>query len=194
MASHAATDAAAANGNHDKNRSPPLNLQKSVADLANLSQFDSNSFDAITCCFGYNLVDDSHLPQALSAAYRVLAPGGLIIVVNWEQSGLQYIIRDVLAAVRRGGVMEQEDYCFLPSPSDAVEPIALSGEHSAFFDKSLEDTGFQHYQSPIFASYPFNLGQEMDLQMLMGTFTIRSELELLGAHRKPAQIVVPGRV
>jgi ubiquinone/menaquinone biosynthesis C-methylase UbiE len=82
--------------------------------------------DVITCCYGYNLVEKSHLPTALKDAYRVLAPGGILIVANSEQSGVQYIGRDVLlAAVRRGGAQLDEDHVFLP-PIATVDAIALS--------------------------------------------------------------------
>lgn len=183
---------------HDTNhQAPPFHLTKSVADLVDLSQFEANSVDVITCCYGYNLVEESHLPTALKDAYRVLAPGGILIVANWEQSGLQYIGRDVLAAVRRGGAPLDEDHVFLP-PIATVDAIALSSASSGTssssssagdtsFDASLKDAGFQrccgsdHPASPIVRSYPFNLGHYPDLQFLMGTLTIRGELQDLGA-------------
>jgi SAM-dependent methyltransferase len=184
------------NTNHQNtnHQAPSFHLTKSVADLVDLSQFETNSVDVITCCYGYNLVEKSHLPTALKDAYRVLAPGGILIVANWEQSGLQYIGRDVLAAVRRGGAPLDEDHVFLP-PIATVDAIALSSSSSSSaddtsFDASLKDAGFQSCSgpnqpaSPIVRSYPFNLGHYPDLQFLMGTLTIRGELQDLGALRE----------
>jgi SAM-dependent methyltransferase len=167
---------------------PPPNLVKSVADLCDLSQFASNSMHAITCCYGYNLVDETDLEKALTQAYRVLTPGGILIVVNWESSALRFIGRDVLTGVKRGGgnfwEEDNNDDLFLP-PLSALDPIALSGttDGALLFSTGLEQAGFMRNHVPIVSvgSYPFNLGRSPDIQFFMGTFTVREELLQMGA-------------
>jgi hypothetical protein len=147
---------------------------------------------AITCCYGYNLVDEKDLDKALTEAYRVLAPGGIFIVVNWESSALRYIGRDVLTGVKQGGNNswggaggdDDNDALFLP-PLSALDPIALSGttDGALLFSACLEQAGFIRNHAPIVSvgSYPFNLGRSPDIQFFMGTFTVRQELLELGA-------------
>jgi hypothetical protein len=133
-------------------------------------------------------VDETDLEKATTEAYRVLAPGGIFIVVNWESSALRLIARDVLTGVKRGGANlweeDDNDHLFLP-PLSALDPIALSGttDGALFLSTCLEQAGFFRNHVPIVSvgSYPFNLGRSPDIQFFMGTFTVRQELLQLGA-------------
>ena len=161
---------------------PPKNLTKSVIDLTDLSMYDTGTFHAITCCYGYSLSSD--LPKALSEAHRVLVPGGALVIATWEQSALVTHGRDVVAFCRGGGrdvhAMD-DDEAFLP-PRLAVKRIALSAPGE--FESLLVDAGFDTEGAILMTkgTYPFDLGNESDLQFSMGTLLVRDELERLGAY------------
>lgn len=167
---------------------PPSNLTKSVANITDLSSFPSNSFHAITCCYGYNLIDELEYEKALGEAYRVLTNEGILIAVNWETSAMHYIGRDVLSGVQRGYNKLQCDYAddeslYFPSPT--IEPIVLSsGTDSAIaWNTAAKRAGFfERYESKEYVgSYPFNLGRSPDIQFFMGTSVVRAKLLQLGA-------------
>lgn len=47
--------------------------------------FEDSAFDALTCTNAFHLVPDQ--PRALAEFRRVLAPGGLLIILDWDRSG-----------------------------------------------------------------------------------------------------------
>lgn len=159
---------------------PPKNLTKSITDLTDLSSFGSNSFDAIICCYGYNL--SSNIPHALSEAYRVLVPGGVLVIATWERSAMLAIGCDVQAYVEGGG----HDPVFDDLPPRKVPKIKLSevGE----LEGLLVASGFDQPQAVDSTSlvYPIDLGNTPADQFAMGTILVRDELESLGALGCPA--------
>jgi SAM-dependent methyltransferase len=161
---------------------PPPNLTKSVLDLSDLIIYPSNTFDAITCCYGYGLAGDLLL-QALKEAHRVLVPGGILVICTWEQSAMRLIGRDVLETVRSGGrdMISDEndnDAFFMPRVSH-LDPIALSGPGE--FEALLAAAGFDGRIVATTGTYPFDLGSNADERFCMGTILVRDELESLGA-------------
>mmetsp|Transcript_18363 Transcript_18363/g.31073 ORF Transcript_18363/g.31073 Transcript_18363/m.31073 type:complete len:452 (-) Transcript_18363:131-1486(-) len=167
---------------------PPKNLTKSIADLTDLSSYSSNSFDAIICCYGYNL--SSNVPHALAEAYRVLVPGGVLVIATWERSAMLAIGRDVEAYVRGGGrdpySTMDDDESFLPPRIVPVNKIELSGVGE--LEALLIASGFDQPQAVLAKSmvYPIDLGNNSDDQFAMGTILVRDELESLGALGSPA--------
>eukprot|EP00985_Skeletonema_marinoi_P026723 scaffold20968_cov120-Skeletonema_marinoi.AAC.2 len=167
---------------------PPKNLTKSIADLTDLSSYSSNSFDAIICCYGYNL--SSNVPHALAEAYRVLVPGGVLVIATWERSAMLAIGRDVEAYVRGGGrdpySTMDDDESFLPPRIVPVNKIELSGVGE--LEGLLIASGFDQPQAVLAKSlvYPIDLGNNSDDQFAMGTILVRDELESLGALGSPA--------
>lgn len=166
---------------------PPKNLTKSITDLTDLSSYESNSFDAIICCYGYNL--SSNVPHALSEAYRVLVPGGILVIATWERSAMLAIGRDVVAFVRGGGrdpYNAEDDESFLPPRIVPVNKIELSGVGE--MEGLLVASGFDQPHAIVAASliYPIDLGSTSADQVAMGTILVRDELESLGALTPPS--------
>ena len=55
-----------------------FDMQIVQGDMRDLSVFEDNSFDVYTISFGIRNV--TRIPDALSEAYRVLQPGGLLVI------------------------------------------------------------------------------------------------------------------
>ena len=164
---------------------PPKNLTKSITDLTDLSSYNSNSFDAIICCYGYNL--SSNIPHALSEAYRVLVPGGVLVIATWERSAMLAIGRDVKSYVESGGC---DPSYYTASFEDDLPPtlvpkIELSGVGE--LEGLLVTSGFDQPQAVVATSlvYPIDLGSTPDDQFAMGTILVRDDLESLGALDVP---------
>ena len=172
---------------------PPKNLTKSVQDLTDLSNYDSNSMDAIVCCYGYGL--SSNITQALAEAHRVLVPGGILVIASWEQSALLSLGRDVLAYVRSGGSTgsDENEALFLLPTISPVGKIELSGVGeleallltAGFVDDPQSESEAVPVQAAVVTTrgmvYPYDLGSTSEDQFTMGTILIRDELESLGA-------------
>lgn len=167
----------------------PQNLTKSVANLEDLSLlFETESVDALVCCYGYGLA--ANVPQALREAYRVLAPGGILVLATWQRSPLSLLSRDILAAVQAGSgggtmnVYEQDYYspegAFLPPRLHPVADIAFAG--TGEWEAMLIAAGFDAANvTSRYSTYPFDLGKRPNQQLAMGTVLIRPALERLGA-------------
>jgi SAM-dependent methyltransferase len=165
----------------DKGRPPP-NLTKSVVDMSDLSAYQSDTFDVITCCYGYGLADD--VSYALSEAHRVLAPGGILVIATWESSAMLSIGREVLETVRGGGrdpLAAEDDEAFLPPRMSPPDVLELSGPGE--FEALLVGAGFDRPGAVVatWGTYPFDLGSNTDDMLTTGTILIRKELESLGA-------------
>lgn len=162
---------------------PPKNLTKSVTDLTDLSSYESNTFDAIICCYGYTLSSD--ISRALTEAYRVLVPGGVLVTATWERSAMLSIGRDVVATVRGGGRDpyhgHDDDEAFLPPRLVPLNKLALSGVGE--LEALLVASGFDQPKAVVASSlvYPIDLGGTPADQFATGTILARDELESLGA-------------
>jgi SAM-dependent methyltransferase len=189
----AATDAAIGTKEHNNKPDtmssvsrppPPKNLTKSVTDLTDLSSYETNSFDALICCYGYGLSSD--ISHALQEANRVLVPGGVLVIATWERSAMLSIGRDVLASVRGGGrdpyAAEDDDEAFLPPRVSPPDTIELSGVGE--LEDLLAASGFNGGPRSVVSRmgvYPIDLGIKSEDQFAMGTILVRGELDRLGA-------------
>lgn len=186
---------------------PPKNLTKSVQDLTNLSSYESNTINAIVCCYGYGLSEN--LPAALQEAHRVLVPGGILVIATWQESAMLSIGRDVLGFVRSGGLSalssSSEEEWFLPPIVKPLEDIELSGEGE--LEALLQTAGFVDDFQPLQEGedprelavittrgmgYPYDLGNTPLDQFDMGTVLIREELEHLGALQQEGSVDAGG--
>ena len=53
------------------------------ADMQDLATFTDNSFDLVTCCYGFMFPSD--IPKAVQESYCVLKPGGQLIATTWNE-------------------------------------------------------------------------------------------------------------
>jgi ubiquinone/menaquinone biosynthesis C-methylase UbiE len=78
-----------------KEKSGTLNIEWQIIDAQELP-FADNGVDLIICCFGYMFVSDKS--KAYAEAYRVLKPGGMLLIATWdklEHNGASYVYRTV---------------------------------------------------------------------------------------------------
>ena len=92
--------------------------------------FNDNSIDLVVCCFGYMFVPDK--PKAFAEAYRVLKPGGVLLIATWdklEHNTVSYASR-LLA----------EKYLKAPLPESYNEAVSMHDE--TVIKQLLETAGF----------------------------------------------------
>ena len=104
--------------------------------------FEGNSFDAFTISFGIRNVTD--IPKALSEAYRVLKPGGRLLILEFSQipiSKLQkiYDLYSFKAIPKMGELIvgDSDSYKYL------VESIRKFPKQDEFLEM-IETTGFEN--------------------------------------------------
>jgi len=97
---------------------------------AQLLPFTDNSIDLVVCCFGYMFVPDK--PKAFAEAYRVLRPGGMLLITTWdklEHNAVSYTSR-LLA----------EKYLKAPLPESYNQAVSMHDETA--IRQLLENAGF----------------------------------------------------
>jgi len=139
------------------------NVAVQLADAQDLSQFESNSFDVITCCYGYMFPEDKAL--ALKETLRVLRPGGTLVATTWNRVDILKICRDVMTEVLGAP----------PSPPP-LNPMSLS--EPGLFEGLLQTAGFVSIETSD-STYPFEFGNEKEMQFKMGTMLLKDKLNEL---------------
>jgi len=132
-----------------------------LADAEDLSVFGSESMDVVTCCYGYMFPSDK--AAALSEAYRVLKPGGILVATTWDHLDMMHLNRDVMR-----DITGEE-----PKPPP-LNPMSLSEE--GLFRKIVEDAGFAEVTQTT-STYPFNYGSCKDFQFTIGMLLLRNEID-----------------
>lgn len=92
--------------------------------------FSDNSTDLVVCCFGYMFVPDK--PKAFSEAYRVLRPGGMLLLTTWdklENNAASYTARSAAKKYFEGELPESYN-------------VATSMHDEAMIRSLLEQAGF----------------------------------------------------
>ena len=98
-------------------------------DAQQLPVFD-NCLDLVVCCFGYMFVPDK--PKAFAEAYRVLKPGGVLLIATWdklEHNGASYTSRQIAEKYLKG-----------PLPGSYNEAVSMHDETA--IRQLLENAGF----------------------------------------------------
>lgn len=129
------------------------NMTAMVADAQNLHDFGDNSFDVISCCYGFMFPPNKAL--ALQETFRVLKPGGLLVATTWDHLDMLML---------RSAIMES--VLGFPPPPPEMDPMSLSQE--GLFQQMVKDAGYLDiFQTT--STYPFNLGDDRELQFKMST-------------------------
>lgn len=157
-----------------------------IVDIADLSSFEDNSFDAVTVSYGYMFC--SNKQQAFNEAYRVLKPGGAFIATYWKVLHTMDISAQVRLCCRvitpslnlpltldhvqvLNAVFEGE-----PVPSISIEAESLSED--GLVQSYVEKAGFPLSHTRIEQwSYPFNFGPDKDFVFSVGVLPIHSALQ-----------------
>jgi SAM-dependent methyltransferase len=137
------------------------NVQYAVSDLQDLSAFPDNSFDVVTCCYGYMFCEDTQ--KAFDETYRVMKPGGMLVATYW----IKLPTMDLVCATMKGSLRGQEP------PTPDINPLSLSapGKVSNFVEKS----GFVNPTIQT-SDYPFHLGNDRDIIFKTGTIPVLARL------------------
>lgn len=150
------------------------NLKAMIADAVDLSAFDSNSIDVVTCCYGYMFPEDK--VKALSETYRILKPGGKLVATYWISLDFLKVARDVMAAVTGAD-----------SPPPPQNPMSLS--ESGLFESIAQSGGFNlDTLEYVESKYPFHLGTDRAFQYKVCTLLIKSKLDELNGHDKAMEV------
>ncbi|PLX19645.1 MAG: bifunctional demethylmenaquinone methyltransferase/2-methoxy-6-polyprenyl-1,4-benzoquinol methylase UbiE [Salinivirgaceae bacterium] len=115
-------------------------INVSIADAENL-QFDATQFDAVTAAFGVRNFED--VPKGLSEMYRVLKPGGKLIILEFSKPRkgpfamfFRFYFKFILPFLGRLFSGNNRAYTYLP---ESVEAFA---ERENFI-QLMEQAGFQ---------------------------------------------------
>lgn len=139
------------------------NIRAEVADAQALT-YDDNSFDAVTCCYGYMFPSDKLL--ALQETLRVLKPGGVMIATTWDRVDMLKLCGDIMTEV----LGKKPD----PPP---LNPMALA--EPGLFSGMVSEAGFVDVTQET-STYPFDFGSDRDLHVKVGTLLLKQQLDELG--------------
>lgn len=130
-----------------------------VADMQDLHQFEDNSFDIVTCCYGFTF--PANIPKAISESYRVLKPGGQLIATTWNRVKMMEKVRLIMDQVLGG----------TPSP---ITPLCLS--EPGLFESMLAEAGYVNLASSTH-EYPFDFTKDPGFQFKAAILPVRHVLE-----------------
>lgn len=142
----------------------PPNMVAMQADAADLSAFEDNSFDVVTCCYGYMFPEDK--AKAVAETLRVLKPGGTLIATYWRDVSMMRLIGDIM-----------RDLLGKDPPTPDINPLSLAEEN--LFASLLTNAGFVDIRSSKH-SYPMNLGPNQDLGYCMATMLVSDKIKEMG--------------
>jgi SAM-dependent methyltransferase len=148
------------------------NFSASLADMQNLSNFESNYFDVVTCCYGFMFPPDKE--RALKETLRVLKPGGILFATTWDNLPILDLANGIMQGVL--GVTP---------PPPPLNPMSLSAP--GLFQSMLENTGFNEVVSHQ-RTYPFDMGKDSEVQFKMSTLLLKDKLTELNQWPKAKSV------
>jgi ubiquinone/menaquinone biosynthesis C-methylase UbiE len=120
------------------------NVHCDLVDMQDLSKFKDNTFDVITCCYGFMFCENKQ--KAYDEAYRVLKPGGYILSSHWKHLTFYFLSRITMEAMFPGHI-------FNPS----INPMSLSEPNLAA--RYMKNSKFNIISMET-NEYPFDLGNK----------------------------------
>ena len=139
-----------------------------VADMENLQDFDDNTFDIVTCCYGFMF--PPNIPKAVQEAHRVLKPGGVLIATTWNRIGMMEKVRSIMERVLETS-----------PPPPPINPLSLA--EPGLFESMLSDAGFGDLEVTTY-EYPFDLTKDPDIQFKASVLPVKKTLDELDAWDK----------
>ena len=145
------------------------NLQFRRADMKNLDEFEDESVDCVTCCYGYMFPPEKDREKCLQESHRVLKQGGVLIATTWDKLNIVSISSDVMSVVL--GV----PLSAVPPPK--LNPMALSAP--GLFEKMVIQAGFSRIRQEI-SSYPMDFGRNREKQPKIATSLYKEVIDGVG--------------
>lgn len=136
------------------------NVTVALADMADL-QFESNSFDLITCSYGFMFPNDKN--KAISEAHRCLKDGGYLMATTWNKLPFMKFTADIMTEVLGE-----------TPPPPPLNPMSLSEPN--LFENMLKDNGFQDVQSST-STYPMIVSSDHELKFKTLTMLVKDKLD-----------------
>ena len=136
------------------------NMTVRLVDAEN-QPFETNTFDVVTCCYGYMFPQDKK--KALRETLRVLKPGGVLVATTWDRVDILKISKDVMAEVLG-----------YEPPPPPLNPMSLS--EPGLFSSMLQDAGFVDMEESV-STYPFDFGSDKCFQFKVGTLLLRDKID-----------------
>lgn len=155
------------------------NTSLAVADIQDLSQFEDNSFDVVTCGYGFMFCPDKQ--RAFDEAYRVLKPGGKLITTVW----IKLFFAELALAVKVAWVGGED------VPVLDIDPMSLSRDGAV--EHYLQSAGFALNERKL-SSYPFDLGSTDDDIFTTGMILLATKLQEFEEEGKLAEIETAKRI
>lgn len=96
--------------------------------------FTDNSIDLVICCFGYMFVPDK--PKAFAEAFRVLRPGGMLLITTWdklEHNGVSYTSRLLVDKYLKDPLPGSNNLTVSMSDEDIIRPLLEEAGFSKIF-------------------------------------------------------------
>ena len=143
-----------------------------VADMADLHQFDNDTFDVVTCCYGFMFASD--IPRAVRESYRVLKPGGRLIATTWNKVTMLEKARAIMERVLGE----------LPPPPP-INPLTL--KEPGLFESMLTDAGYSNVETAAH-EYPMDLTKDPEHQFQAATMIIKASLDEIDGGWEKARL------